>query len=133
MDIPTGRRRLDALGEELRDGRAIAEPYAAAVGALAKRNASRRPTPQAAMAGGALVVRGATISVPRGALVSSRSGVTTAGGIAGGSEYGSSIYPQFGPRRGTPGHWLGAAAERPDSATLEAGEKALDELVRRIV
>lgn len=133
MRIADGQKRIDRLVDELRDGAAIAEPYAAAVGAQAKRNASRRPTPQAALAGGALVVRGASVTVPRGALVSTKRGMIAAGAIAGGSEYGSSLYPQFGPRKGAPGHWLGAAAERPDSATLDAGDEAIDKLVRSVV
>jgi hypothetical protein len=125
LRIADGMRRIDKLGEELRDGRAIAEPYAAAVASQARRYASRRPTPQAPMAGAALVVRGSSLAVPRG--------LGAAGAVAGGSEYGSNTFRQFGPRKGAPGHWLGAAAERPDSATLEAGDEALDELVERVV
>lgn len=131
MDIAAGIHRLNRLGARLRDGSAISEPYAEAVGAQAKRNASRRVSPQSPMAGSALVVRGSVVSVPSSAIVSSSSGPVRAGAIAGGSEYGSSLYRQFGPR--SSGKWLHAAADRPDSATLEAGEDALAELVAEAV
>jgi hypothetical protein len=133
VKIRDGIRRLERLLEELVDGSAIAEPYAAALGAQAKREAARGPTPQARMAASALVVRGAELLVPASATVHSRTrGSLSAGRVAGGSEYGSGIYRQFGPRRSS-GAWLGAAANRPDASTLEAGESALEQLVERSV
>lgn len=132
MNIRDGTRRLRALARELERPVAVAEAYASGLGLDAQRAAARRPTPQAPMAGSALVVRGTVLSVPSSATVPrSSGGSVSAGAIAGGSEWGSSIYPQFGPRRGR-GAWVGAAIERPDAATSQA-EEALEQLVRGAV
>lgn len=132
MDFREGARRIDKLRHELEDGSDVAEAYAEALGAQARRNASRRPTPQAPLAAQALTVRGAELLVPRSATVRSSTGSLSAGRVAGGSEWGSTLYRQFGPRRSS-GSWIGAAAERPDSSTIEAGQSAIDELIRDAV
>jgi hypothetical protein len=133
MDLAAGLRKLATLERDLRDGRTVEEGFAAAVAVDARRRASGRPTPQARMAASALVVRGNELGIPSGAVVSGRGGSAYASEIAGGSEYGSGIYRQFGPRRGRPGAWLGAAAEHPTSTTMAAGDRALDELVERAI
>lgn len=134
VTVTEGRRRLAELSRRLAEGSEIAEPYAAAVAAQAKRVAAGHPTPQARMAASALVVHGSSLGVSSLAVVQGRGGrPVRASAIAGGSEYGSSSYPQFGPRRRAPGAWLGSAATRPDSSTQAAGEDALDELVRGAV
>lgn len=128
MRLQDGLRRLQALSRELEDGSRIQEPYLEAVAAQARSAGARHPTPQSRMAASALIVRDGVIQVPAAAIVSGAGGSTSAGAIAGGSEYGSSIYRQFGPRRSSA--WMRTSAEHPSSATLQAGERALDELVR---
>ena len=134
MDIAAGRRKLSELKSRLQEGREIQEPYAEALAAQARRIATSRPTPQARMVGEAIRPEGESILVPSSAMLRPRIGPSVlAGNVAGGAEFGSSIYPQFGPRRGSPGAFMGAAAARPDSATIGAGEEALEELVRESV
>lgn len=131
MDIRAGIRRLEGLRDDLEDGSAIQEPYLAALASQARRRASSRPTPQARAVSTALVVRDGALTIPAGAGITPRGGgLVSAGQLAGGSEFGSSIYPQFGPRRSRPGAWLGSSAANPDSATLAAGERALEGLIR---
>lgn len=108
------------------------EAYADAVAADARRRAAGRPTPQARMASTALVRRGSELLVSSAAVVSGRGGSTFAGGIAGGSEYGSALYPQFGPRRAG-GSWLRPAGETPTEATLSVGDRALDRLIEDVI
>ena len=128
MKPQDGARRIRELSAELADGARILDPYLDALRTQAQSTAGRHPSPQARMAASALIVRDSSLQVPSAAIVSGRGGSTSAGSIAGGSEYGSSIYPQFGPRGGS--RWLGTSAEHPSSTTLQAGERALDELVR---
>lgn len=131
VSITEGRRRLAELSERLAAGQELTEPYAAALAVQARRVASGHPTPQARMAASALMVHGSSLGISSVAVVSGRGGPPVmASRIAGGSEYGSSLYPQFGPRRRAPGAWLGAAAARPDASTTASAEDALDELVR---
>lgn len=131
MDIRAGIRRLQHLRDELEDGSAIQEPYLEALRSQARRKASGRPTPQARSVSSALVVRDGALVVPGGAAITPRGGgLVSAGDLAGGSEFGSSIYPQFGPRRSRPGAWVGSSAANPDSASLAAGERGLESLVR---
>lgn len=133
MDIRAGLRKLHELRKNLEDGSAIEEPYASALATQARRIGAGHPTPQARMVSEAIVVHGAELSVPASAVISPRVGPSLrAGEVAGGAEYGSSIYPQFGPRRST-GAFLEAAARAPDSATVKAGEDALERLVREAV
>ena len=134
MRVQDGLRRLRGLRADLEDASDIEEPYLEAVGVQARRKARSRPTPQARAVSEALIVRGGALLVPSSARITPRGGgLVSAGQLAGGSEFGSAIYPQFGPRRGSPGAWLGSSAASPDSATLEAGERALEELVREAV
>ena len=127
MDIAQGIRRLEELEDELRRPVELEADYLEALRALALRAASGRPTPQARMAASALTIRGDVLSTPSTAVVSGRGGSALAGDIAGGSEWGSSIYPQFGPRRSGRGAWLGRAMADP--ALDRAGDQALDALV----
>lgn len=134
VTIKEGRSRLSELSAQLEDAQLVAEAYAAAVAAQAKRVAAGHPTPQSRMAASALVVHGSSLGISSVAVVTGRGGPPVlASRIAGGSEFGSSLYSQFGPRRRAPGSWLGAAAARPDSSTLGAAEQALDELVAEAV
>jgi hypothetical protein len=52
--------------------------------------------------------------------------------VAEGSEFGSDIYTQFGPRN-TRGYWLLPSAENPDAATIEAGQDFLDDEIAAAV
>lgn len=120
------RKALANLDEALEDSERVREALAEGIVEQARRNAARRPTPQAPMAAAGLrVERGRIVSLP---------GASPAARVAVGSEFGSGIYRQFGPRHSR-GQWLFPAIESPDAATIEAGEEAidaeLDSLVRR--
>lgn len=133
VTIREGRSRLSELQAQLEDAQEVAEAYAQALAAQARRVAAGHPTPQARMAASALMVQGSSLGISSVAVVTGKGGSVLASRIAGGSEFGSSTYPQFGPRRRAPGSWLGAAAARPDSSTQAAAEDALDHLVAEAV
>jgi hypothetical protein len=110
------QRRLSAPDE-------LSEAYAKALLLQAQRAAGLRPTPQAPMAAEAMGVQQGTILSLTGGAPSD---------VAAGSEFGSGIYRQFGPRN-TRGYWLLPSAENPDAATIEAGEDWIDEQVEDAV
>lgn len=127
MDLAQGVRKLEELERDLRDPRDLELGYLEELRRLAQRAASYRPTPQARMAATALVVRGDVLSTPSSSVVYGRGGAALAGDIAGGSEWGSGIFRQFGPRRGSRGAWLGQAMVDP--ALDQAGDELLEDLV----
>jgi len=98
----------------------LEDRYARAILEQAKRNAGMRPTPQAPMAAAALVVESGTILAPAGG---------DSAEVGQGSEFGSSIYRQFGGRRNERGFWLLPAADNPDAATIATGDEWLNEQV----
>lgn len=114
---------LNGLAEDLENNEAIAQGYAEALLRQAQGLAASKPTPQARMAAQAMGVRQGTIlSLSGGA----------PGEVAAGSEFGSGIYRQFGPRN-TRGYWLLPSAANPDPATIAAGEEQLDQVVEAAI
>lgn len=101
----------------------LEDTYARAVLEQAQGVASGKPTPQARMAAEGMGVRNGTIL--------SLSGGPSAE-VAVGSEFGSTIYRQFGPRRQR-GYWLLPSAESPNEGTIQAGEDWLDETVEAAI
>ena len=98
----------------------LEDRYARAILEQAKRNAGMRPTPQAPMAAAVLVVESGTILAPAGG---------DSAEVGQGSEFGSTIYRQFGGRRQERGYWLLPAADNPDAATIATGDEWLNEQV----
>lgn len=93
--------------------------YATAVLHQAQGLAASRPTPQSRMAAEGMGVRsGEILSLSGG----------PPGEVAEGSEFGSGIYRQFGPRNPR-GYWLLPSAESPDASTIAEGEDWIDETV----
>lgn len=120
-DLSDGARAVRQLSEALERSGDLPAAFAEAVLSEARRRAAGKPTPQSRMAAEAMGVRGSEI-------------LTIAGGdaaeVAGGSEWGSVIYTQFGPRN-EGGYWLMPSTESP--VALAAGDRALDEAVQRAV
>lgn len=85
--------------------------------------AAGKPTPQARMAAEGMGVRNGTI-------------LSLSGGppaeVAAGSEFGSGIYRQFGPRN-TRGYWLLPTGEDPGAGTIAEGEDWVDETVEAAI
>jgi acetylornithine deacetylase/succinyl-diaminopimelate desuccinylase-like protein len=113
------QRVLNELQDRLEDAEGLEDAYARALLEQAQRAAGLRPTPQAPMAAEAMGVQQGTILSLTGGAPSD---------VAVGSEFGSTIYRQFGPRN-TRGYWLFPSAENPDAATIEAGEDWIDDQV----
>lgn len=104
---------LIARLEESEEG---AQVWAEALLRQAQGLAESKPTPQARMAAQAMGVQSGTILSLTGGDPSE---------VAVGSEFGSSIYRQFGPRNPR-GYWLLPSAGQPSAATIAAGEDWLD-------
>ena len=123
-------RRLREFTEQL-EAPATAEEFAEQMLRQAVQNAARRPTPQAPAASQG-------VSVERNRIVGNASASVAIGGrtvqlgeILMGSEFGSDLYTQFGPRQPR-GAWLFPAADDP--ATIEAVERErVDELIEEAV
>ena len=116
MDVASGIRKLGGLSRDLEDGSGIVAGVKPAAMDAARRYASQHPTPQARLAATALVARGDALSVSHP--------------LAGGSEYGSSLYRQFGPRRSTPA-WFARVTVGEDKGVIAAGDKALESVMDR--
>lgn len=114
---------MRGLVDRLESSQGLEDEYAKAVLREAQGIAAGKPTPQARMAAQAMGVREGTIlSLSQG----------PPGEVAEGSEFGSGIYHQFGPRN-TRGYWLLPAANDPDPSTIGVGEKWLDETVEAAI
>ncbi len=116
-------RILQRLTDDLEGSEALSHGYAEAVLKAAQGLAASHPTPQARMAAQAMGVREGTILSLSGG---------PPGEVAAGSEFGSTLYRQFGPRNER-GYWLLPAANEPSPATIEAGENVLDEVVEAAI
>jgi hypothetical protein len=116
---PQARKILHDIQDRLEPAEELADTYARALLEQAQRAAGLRPTPQAPMAA-------ASMGVENGTILSLTGGDPSA--VAAGSEFGSGIYRQFGPRN-TRGYWLLTSAENPDAATIAAGEEWIDDQV----
>ncbi len=119
--LKEGQRDLKQIEDALEDTEPLAHAYAEAVLREAIGRASGRPTPQAPMAAEAMGIRGSHITVLTGG---------AAAAVSAGSEWGSDIYPQFGPRNES-GYWLMPSTE--SEAALEAGDRYLNQLLEDAV
>lgn len=114
-------RALRDIAEALEPPTGLAEAYARAMLEEGVRRAAGKPTPQSRMAAEAMGVQGSSITVLTGGPPAE---------VSAGSEWGSDIYPQFGPRNES-GYWLMPAGE---SETVKAaGDAYLDLLLEREV
>lgn len=114
-------RRFASLLESEQRLADLAGDYATDVRTLAVRRADARPTPQAPMIGRTLAVRGGSV-LSLGTAHSASGGAVPAGEVAYGAEYGSTLYPQFAPRRAS-GYFLTpsleAVGDRPGEAWID--------------
>lgn len=116
------RRMTDSLQDSLGDTEAIGHAYALALFQEASSRAQGKPTPQSRMAVFAMGVQGTEVSV--------LSEGSPEGEVSGGSEWGSNIYKQFGPRN-EGGYWLFPSAEAPE--VQAAGDRYLALIAEKAV
>jgi hypothetical protein len=119
--LKEGQKDLRQLQDKLEDTDALAHAYAEAVLKEAVSRAHGRPTPQAPMAADAMGVQGTEITVLTGG---------TPEAVSAGSEWGSSIYTQFGPRNDG-GYWLMPATE--SAPALAAGDAYLEQITEEAI
>jgi hypothetical protein len=112
-----GAKDLREIADALEDEEPLVRAYGEAVLREAISRAHGRPTPQAPMAADAMGITGDHITVLTGG---------TPEAVSGGSEWGSDLYPQFGPRNQS-GWWLMPAAE--SEAARQAGDAYLEDLM----
>lgn len=117
-----GQQALRRILKQLEKPQSLEHDYATAILEQAKRNASSRPTPQAPMAAAIMAVEGSNI-VQRG------SAGQPAVDVAIGSEFGSTLYPQFHRPPNQTGYWLYPATR--DSAVLGKADKSLEEILKQ--
>jgi hypothetical protein len=110
-------RALEDIRESLERSQGLAEAYARAMLQKGIQNAASRPTPQAPMAANAMGVQGSSISLLTGG---------TPEEVSAGSEWGSDIYKQFGPRNES-GWWLMPAGESAE--VQSAGDRYLEQMM----
>lgn len=108
---------LQEIADRLEDTDALAGVYGEAVLQEAVSRAQGRPTPQAPMAAAEMGIEGQTLTVLSGG---------DAEAVSAGSEWGSSIYPQFGPRN-EGGYWLMPSGE--SEAAKNVGDAYLEQLM----
>lgn len=114
-------RALEDIRNALETTDGLAEAYARAMLQEGVSRAAGHPTPQSRMAAAAMGVQGTAITVLTGGPPAE---------VSAGSEWGSDIYPQFGPRR-EGGYWLLPSAE---SETVKvAGDAYLEAMMQREV
>jgi hypothetical protein len=119
--LKEGQRDLEQIEDGLEDTEPLAHAYAEAVLREAVSRASGRPTPQAPMAANAMGIQGTHLTVLTGG---------DPAAVSAGSEWGSDIYPQFGPRNDS-GYWLMPSTE--SEAAKEAGDRYLEQLLEDAV
>jgi len=120
-DLKDGARAIRRLEDALDPPTGLSEAYAKAVLREALGRAAGRPTPQAPMAAEAMGVQGHTIQPLTGGPPAE---------VSGGSEWGSNIYSQFGPRN-EQGYWLFPSAESPEAEA--AGDAYLELMIQKAV
>lgn len=118
--LKEGQRAIHRLIDRLEASGELSEAYARALLDQAQGIAASHPTPQARMAAEGM-------GVQHGQILSLSGGPPAE--VAVGSEFGSTLYRQFGPRRQR-GYWLLPAADSPSAATIAAGEDWLDDQVK---
>lgn len=116
-------RALGRIVERLGASGDLAEAFLRGTIRDAQQKASLRPSPQAPMAAAGLhLEKGTRLGL------ASLSGGSPAAEVAIGSEFGSGLYRQFGPRNSR-GNWLFPAIESPSPDTLATAEAEVDEIV----
>lgn len=129
VDAEEGARRLSEFGAALGDDQTAAS-FAKAMLDAAVRNAASYPSPQSRMAASGLKLAGKVIAGEASTLVSSAGRSVRLGDVLFGSEFGSMIYSQFGPRAER-GQWLFPAADEPE--TIEQVERErIDPLIGEV-
>lgn len=134
-DLLDGVRALSKLRSDLEKTGSFRQSAARAILDQARRNASRRPTPQARMVASGMMARNGTVIGfgSRRVFGSGSPGGVRLGFLSYGAEFGSSTHSQFGPRR-TEGYWLHPAAEdhNPDLDREHEDyvDKAIDAAIR---
>lgn len=118
-----GQRIIRRLIDQLDDPKGLAHEYAEAVLVQAVQNASSKPTPQARMAASVMQVRDDRI-VPAGV-------ASDAVEVGQGSEFGSSLYPQFHAAHNPRGYWLLPAGEQ--TADSAAADQALEDVMNAVI
>ena len=117
-DLAYGQRTIARILRELEQPAELEYKYAEAVLALALENAAGRPTPQAPMAAENMTADRGTISPLAGGAPAD---------VSIGSEFGSTLYPQFQAPPNPGGYWLYPAAN--DARTLAAGDRMLEDML----
>ena len=121
-DLAYGKRVLKRIENELEHPADLEHAFAQAVLDQAVSKAAGRPTPQAPMAAGNLIVQGSEI-------------LPSAGGppedVAYSAEFGSDIYLQFHRPSNPRGYWLFPSAE--SSQALEAGDRELEKMLQSAI
>ena len=121
-DLAYGKRVLRRIEDELQHPDQLAHAFAEAVLQQAVSKAAGRPTPQAPMAAGNLMVQGSEI-------------LPSAGGppedVAYSAEFGSDIYLQFHRPSNPQGYWLFPSGESQQAK--DAGDRALEDILQKAV
>ena len=134
-DLADGARALATLRQELEKVETLRQTAARRILDQARRNAGRRPTPQARMVASGMLARNGTVIGfgSRRIFGSGSDGPVKLGHLAYGSEFGSATHRQFGPRNES-GYWLHPAAEghnpELDVAQEEHADEAIDAAIR---
>lgn len=108
---------LNEIAESLEASEGLAEAYARAMLDKGIANAAGHPTPQSRMAAAAMGIQGQSIRVLTGGPPAE---------VSAGSEWGSNIYTQFGPRN-EEGWWLLPAGESEE--VRAAGDAYLEQMM----
>lgn len=123
-DLSVGARAIRRILDDLEKPEGLEHDYAVAILEQARRNAARKPTPQARMAASIMQVQGSEL-FQRG------SENDPAVEVAMGSEFGSRTYPQFHASHNRSGYWLYPATR--DRAAIDKADKSLEEVLKRAV
>lgn len=119
-------RAIADLVRRLSDPREVRDAFGAAAAQEATDRGNRTSRPrQAHLVADALGYRDGRISLSSYA----QAGNGTAGELIWGAEFGSDRFTQFGPRMSS-GYWLFPTLRDAPPSVIQAGEDALDELIR---
>lgn len=121
-DLSVGVRAIRRILDELDKPKSLTHDYAVAILEQARRNAARKPTPQARMAAAVMQVREAEI-------FASGPASQPAVEVGMGAEFGSRTYPQFHAAPNRQGYWLYPATR--DKAAIDAADQSLEAVLRK--
>lgn len=123
------QRAIADLIRRLADPREVRDAFGAAAAQEASDRGNRTSRPrQAHLVADALGYGDGRISLS----TSAQAGNGTAGELIMGAEFGSDTYAQFGPRMSS-GYWLFPTLREAPPVVIQAGENALDELLRSVL